>query len=137
MIEINRSPSRKELRQFGAVYLPAFCAILGALLYWRWGVTGAALGTWASGLVLSAACLCIPGAGKWLFVGLQLVTFPIGWASSHALLAVVYYAVLTPVGIIMKAMGYDPMQRNRDPGAKTYWQERAQVMDKRRYFRQF
>ena len=33
VIEINRNPSRQELRQFAAFWFPAFWALVGFLLY--------------------------------------------------------------------------------------------------------
>jgi hypothetical protein len=52
----------------------------------------------------------------WTRIGLLLnrVTSPV-------LLAVVYYAAVVPTGLVMRALGRDPMRRARDPRAGSYW----------------
>ena len=62
---------------------------------------------------------------------------PIGWTISHVVLAAVFYVVMTPIGILMKMLGHDPMQRSFDRAAPTYWLERKGDPDPRRAFRQF
>jgi len=56
---------------------------------------------------------------------------------SFVILAAIYYAVLTPIGLLMRLVGYDPMCRRRDANAASYWTSREPVDDVRRYFRQF
>lgn len=43
---------------------------------------------------------------------------------SPLMLAVVFFAVFTPVGIAMRAAGRDAMKRRFEPDAKTYWVKR-------------
>jgi hypothetical protein len=53
-------------------------------------------------------------------------------------LALVYYGVLTPIGLVMKLFGYDPMKKRFDSGAATYWVKRpGEKTGPKRYFRQF
>ena len=58
------------------------------------------------------------------------------WAAA-ALLAAIYYLVITPIGVIMRVCGYDPMQRRYDRNAKTYWKRRENQDDTKRYFKQY
>ena len=60
-----------------------------------------------------------------------------GVGKTHLLLAAVYFGVLTPIGLIMRLAGRDPMERRIDRAAPTYWVARRPVTDVRRYFRQF
>ena len=53
------------------------------------------------------------------------------------ILAVVYYLVLFPIGLILRLRGYDPMQRRFDRSAKSYWTPREQEEGTERYFKQF
>jgi hypothetical protein len=62
---------------------------------------------------------------------------PIGWTVSMALLAVVYILVFTPLGLALRAFGYDPMQRGFDRDRASYWGEHPPPPEPRRYFRQF
>jgi hypothetical protein len=79
--------------------------------------------TWAllasAGLAAIAAILprvLRPFNRVWTRIGLLLnrVTSPV-------LLAVVYYAAVVPTGLVMRALGRDPMRRARDPQAGSYW----------------
>ena len=63
------------------------------------------------------------GAGI-IYLGMAYAAFPIGLVISHAILAAVYYAVLTPIGLLMHLVGRDPMRRRFDPQAESYWIER-------------
>ena len=62
---------------------------------------------------------------------------PIGWTVSMTLLALVYLLVFTPIGLILRAFGHDPMQRGFDPERPSYWSEHPPPPEPRRYFRQF
>ena len=91
MISIQWNPERKQLRQFAAIWFPAF----GALLGW---VIGGKSGQWAAVQVAWMLCGGVALAGFFypplirpVFVGLILVTFPIGWVVSHVLLGAIFY----------------------------------------------
>jgi hypothetical protein len=34
---------------------------------------------------------------------------------------VLFYGVFTPIGLLMRALGKDPLRLARDPAAATYW----------------
>jgi len=40
---------------------------------------------------------------------------------SPLLIAVIFYGVVTPVGLISRLMGKDPLKLRRDPGSASYW----------------
>ena len=70
-------------------------------------------------------------------MGWMLAAVPIGWTISHLVLGIVFFAVVTPIGLLMRLLGRDPMDRRFDPNAKTYWAQRLPVGATDRYFRQF
>jgi hypothetical protein len=135
MVEINWNPSRKELRQFGFLCVVFF----GGIAAWRWSHHGVTIGVEI--LAAAAAIGGVLGAVrpellKWIYVGWMVAVFPIGWTISHLLLGFIYYAILTPIGLLIRALGHDPMNRTIDRTAKTYWNEHEQAPVPR-YFRQF
>ncbi len=80
----------------------------------------------------------IPSFMRLVFVGMSYLAWPIGFVVSHVVLAAVYYLVLTPIGLLMRVFGYDPMARRFDREAASYWHERATAgSEAKRYFRQF
>jgi hypothetical protein len=137
MIEINRNPSTKDLRQFAGIWFPLFCAVVGLVLYRRFGWHAAAIVVWAVGAVVAVIGLAAPAMAKPIFIGLMYVTFPIGWVVSHVLLGTVYYGMITPIGLVMRLAGRDTMTRRFDRSAATYWVPRPPVTDPERYFRQY
>lgn len=48
----------------------------------------------------------------------------LGRLVSPVVLGVVFFALFTPVGLLMRAFGRDAMCRRFEPAAKTYWVER-------------
>ena len=136
LLEINRNPSRRDLTWFGLV-LFLFFVVMG-------GVFGRALasdvarnGLWGAGAVLAAAYYAVPAWRRPMFVGWMYAAYPIGFVVSHVLLGLVYFGVVTPIGLLMRAVGHDPMTRRFDRAAATYWVKREPVTDVKRYFRQF
>ena len=72
-----------------------------------------------------------------IYVGWMVAVFPIGWTVSHLMMAVVYYFVVTPIGIWRTRQTGDPMTRKFDADAATYWEEREANKPPESYFRQF
>ena len=137
LVEINWNPSRRDLRQFAAIWLPALCALIG---FWIWRGTGsatAAVAALAIGVLLGVIGFAAPAVIRPVFLGLTCAAFPIGWVVSHVILAITYYAIITPIGLVMRLCGSDSMQRKIDRAAESYWIARENTADKRRYFRQF
>ena len=135
MMEINWNPSRKELRQFGFLCL-LFFGVLGAWSYSNNGFTIWNELLFAAAIIGGVLGAVAPQLLKYVFVGWIVAVFPIGWTVSHILLGAIYYLILTPIGLLVRAFGNDPMNRTFDRGAKSYWSthEQEQVA---RYFRQF
>jgi hypothetical protein len=45
----------------------------------------------------------------------------LSYVSSRIILAIVFFLVLTPIGLVKRAMGWDPLQRRSGSG-DTFWQ---------------
>lgn len=136
MIEINRHPSPRELRWFGAL-LALFVATLGALGRWRFDAPGVAAGVWGVGAALVLVYFALPPLRRGIYLAWLYAAYPMGWTISHLLLLLVYYAILTPVGLLLRLVGKDPLDRRLDPDAASHWSRRAQHDEVKRYFRQF
>ena len=137
VIEANRNPSRRELNLFGFIWMGFFLLVAGGL--WL------KLHAPSVPVALAALAVAVPVLGwaapsfmRVVYVGLSYMAWPIGFVVSHVLLGAVYYLLVTPIGLIMRAVGYDPMHRRFDPEAPSYWIERdGSERDPRSYFRQF
>ncbi|MFV1966342.1 MAG: SxtJ family membrane protein [Pirellulaceae bacterium] len=136
LVEINWRPSAKELRVF-AILLVLFSGIV------TW-VIGARLDAPLAGTIvfgvaagMAALGLLVPRLIWPVYVVWMAAALPVGWLVSHAVMAAVFYLVITPIGFIMRVCGRDPMERRFDKDASSYWKERDEPTETRRYFRQF
>ena len=129
-------PTAGELRWFGLL-LAAFAALLGGLvLYLSDSWLGAGV-LWAAGLLLASVYYGLPPTRYFLFRLWMMLFFPIGWLISHALIAMVYYLLITPVAMAMKLIGRDALEKAFDSSAKTYWTAMEEKPKNSRYFQQF
>lgn len=137
MVTVNWNPTEKDLNGFrwvALVLLPSVAVLLnlwkGLALPYCAGVAGAGVVIWASGFVSLTLT-------RWIFVGLMVVTLPIGLVVSFVVMSVFFFGLLTPVGLVFRLMKRDVLNRQFDDSASTYWQPHKQVQDAKRYFQQF
>jgi len=137
LVQLNLRPSKTQLRDFGDTAL-CMCNLIGFLLLWadripvRGFVILCGIGTVIYLLSRISARLVKP-----LYLGLILATWPIGWVVSHAAMALFYYGIVTPLGLLFRGIGRDVLCRRRDPQAATYWAACRPTRADRDYFRQF
>ena len=136
LIEINRNPSQRELKWFGAMFA-FFFAIVGALVYWRANSPAAALAIWGAAALIVVVYYGVPRLRRLIYVAWLYAALPIGWTVSHGALGLIYCSVLTPIGVTMRLLGRDPMSRGFDLSAGSYWVEHDPVSHPARYLRQF
>jgi hypothetical protein len=122
-------------RSFGLTFAAAFAA-LGAISL-RHG--GLGRGAWELGLAVGLLVVAAfaPGmlaplnrAWAWVGRGLNRVVSPL-------LILVLFYGVVTPVGLAMRAVGKDSLHLRRDPHSSSYWidcREESKTSDMRRQF---
>ena len=134
---LNRNPSSRELRQFAGIWLPLFLGLAGAFVGRRAGVWTAVVAVWGLGGMWCLAGVLRPALIRPLFVGWMRAAHPIGWAVSNGLVIAVYWLVITPIGMIMRALGRDPLEPLAGRSADSYWVERVPAEHRGRYFRQF
>jgi ABC-type uncharacterized transport system permease subunit len=136
IVRINRNPSRRELNQFGFIWL-GFVAVFGAIAWFKLDSPRLAVGLWIASVAVPVIGWIAPAFMRLVFVGMSMLAWPIGFVVSHVVLAVVYYLVLTPIGLAMRLIGYDPMSRKRGADETSRWVARGPGRGAESYFRQF
>jgi Saxitoxin biosynthesis operon protein SxtJ len=136
VIDLNLNPSKKELRVFGLCAL-AFLCLLAWIVARRTGSVPAGGAIAGLGIVVAGLALTVPQVLRPVWIVLMVVNYPIGWVVTHVVMALIFYLVVTPVGVIMRLTGRDPMERAFDRSAKTYWKPRRTDSASARYFRQY
>jgi hypothetical protein len=137
IVQINTDPTRKQLNQFGFIWL-GFLTLFGVLAWFKLDAPTLAKVLWVLAVVVPVIGWLVPAFMRLVFVGMSYLAWPIGFVVSHVVLALVYYLVFVPIGLLMRVFGYDPMKRGFDPEAATYWIARdPKASEPKRYFRQF
>jgi hypothetical protein len=136
MITIKKSPSPRELNWFGALGV-VFPGLIGGLIWWRTGQAVLAAAIWAAAGVALGLFVAVPRLRRPMYLAWMYAAFPIGWTVSHVVLALVFYVVFTPLGMVMRLTGRDPLQRGRAVADQTYWVRRCPAREPASYFRQF
>jgi hypothetical protein len=134
LIRINRNPTGRQLVVFGLAWL-VFCGILGLRLRMH-GHELAAEILWILAGSVPLAGAINPGLLRRIYLGLSYATYPLGLVVSFAFLAVVYYLVLTPIGLALHIFRYDPLSRRFDLKARSYWNRCNPKKSIESYFRQ-
>lgn len=75
----------------------------------------------AGGLLLSALAFVKPHWIRPVYFVAAGIAAVIGYFLSRLILFVVFAFVLTPIALLVRLFGKDPMQRRLDPKAGTYW----------------
>jgi len=113
------NPDRAALRRFGLVLGALVAGWFGLLMplafawtYRRW--------PWLAGGGVAVLALAWPAALRplqllWHYLGLVLA-----WVNTRILLFLVYILVITPIGLVLRLAGKDPLNRRLDPSATTY-----------------
>ena len=134
--EIKDNATPRVLRQFAAACL---------LLIGGWGLTlllrnphsdvGAFL--LGFGAALGGAGLAYPPCLRLVYLTAAALTFPIGWAVSRFLMAVIYFGLLAPIRLTFVLLGRDRLRLRRAPASFSYWRPRPAAPPVESYFRQF
>lgn len=130
------SLSRRRRREFTATWL-MFFVVAGVVTWYRfdsWPL-GAVLGV--VGLLVPLMSLVSPRHVAQLYGSMMWLQRPINRVASTVLLTLVYVCLVTPIGVLLRSRGRDPLKRNFDSQTESYWSERAPLEGPDCYFRQF
>jgi hypothetical protein len=133
--DISFAPATRTLRQFAALWLVFFGA-LACVQEFKYGRPALALALGVLAVTIGLLGLVRPQSMRLIYVGAMIVAFPIGWLVSRLLLAVLFYGMFTPIGLLFWALGRDVLRRRRTE-QRTYWAPKPKPADAQSYFRQF
>ena len=103
------------------------------------GVWNVELSLWIAGVgtLLGIVFWAIPKISKPFYLLWYCIACCIGIVLGNVLMGIVFYVVVTSVGLIMRLLNRDPLRRRIDKDADTYWLDVEKTEDPVRYFRQF
>lgn len=126
-------PSERDLYWFGYI-LPATGTLIAAALLW-FEMPAAALIAALAFVVVTCIYHCVAALKRSIYSLWMGIIRPVGWLLFNVLLAILYYALLTPIGIMRRVLGYDVLQirGHRQSG----WTRRKPPAGLYRYFEKF
>jgi len=132
LIQMNWHPSDQQLQQFGLASLLAFPVIA-----WFWGASQNVLAcASAVGVFLTLIGSLRPQALRPVFLGLCLVTLPIGLIVSELTLFLMFLLVFFPIGAVFRWLRRDALAlQSRSAGS--YWEIKTQPGSVAGYYRQW
>jgi len=127
-------PDRTELRKFALIFGGALVAF-GGLAWYR----GSELATWLGvpGATVILVGLALPQALRWLFFVWMAIGLVLGTIVTGIILTIIFLIAVTPIGLVMRLSGRDPMHRKLDPGARSYWIPKSPNTDRGRLEKYF
>jgi hypothetical protein len=111
-------PSEKELRSFGLLVGAVF-SVIGV---WPLLFRGEDVRVW--GIALGGALILLGGLSPGVLAPVHKVWMQaghmLGWVNTRILLGVVFYGLITPMGILFGLLGKDIMRRTFAQDSSTY-----------------
>lgn len=111
--------SPKKLRGFGLIVGAVFI-LLGSWFFWK-GVSPWRFVFGFIGTSLVTAGLIAPRALRTIYKGWMGFAFGVGWIVSRIILALLYYVVVTPVGLAARLLGKKFMDIDMRKKKDSYW----------------
>lgn len=111
-------PDKKGLRDFGLVTSAILVALFGLLFPWLFSGNYPLWPWWVAGFLSGWALLWPDGLKSvywaWMWFGNGL-----GWINSRLILALMFYGIITPIGLILRIIGKNPLKTHSST-AKSY-----------------
>jgi len=128
------SLSKKDLRKFGITIGAALLVIATFVIFKQ---ENSLILLAIPGLFFLTAAVA-PGLLKPVYIVWMKLAFILGWLNTRFLLVILFYLVLTPIGLMIKLLGIDLLERKINKNQKTYWKiKEGPVASSFLYKRQF
>ena len=131
----NIKEDKTTLRKFGFT-VGTVLLLVGIVLYLIGKSSSVVFG--GIGVLLILFGLILPNILKPLNKIWMTMAVILGWFMSRVILFILYYVIITPIGIFLKLIGKDFLQLKIDKSSKSYWETREKkIAEQIDYERQF
>ena len=129
------SYDKKILRQFGQM-TGAIFFIIAVLLFLKH--KHIAVPVVLISVVLLGTAYARPSALKPVYAAWMKAAFILGWINTRIILTALFYLVFAPIGLVMRLMGLDPLEKRIEKNRASYWKmKEKRVFDSSHYEKQF
>ncbi len=135
-ITINRS----KLKQFAWIMALMLGLVIPAILLWvgDWQISMAVQVMVLAGALFLVSGLMAPMVLRIPYIMWMLLALILGSVMTRIIIAIVFYFLITPVGMVRRALGKsDPLGSKTDPSASGYWILREEEPDSGRMKKQY
>lgn len=140
-VQLNWKPNKKEIRQFGAIFMGGFLLIGLAKYFWpfTWLISqDKTVGLWLMGMGVVVGGVGLTGSRialplYWAWLG---IAFVLGNIMSRVIISLIYFLLFTPMRILGNLLGRDRLQLKK-AAKDTYWFDISLPEDPKEYERQF
>ena len=135
--QISSSATTKQIRQFGLLVGMVLIAIGSWQLYRQIYPTTRII-LWVIGGFLFVSGLLWPKILKPFYILWMFLAHILSWINTRIILGLIFYLIFTPIGLIMRLIKRDPLQRKIDQEVDSYWIQREEPQNIKEHFeRQF
>lgn len=109
-----------EQRKFGLMMAGAI-AVVGLFRWWHRGALPTGFFTVAA--VFLFLGILLPGPLRPILAAWLKFAEILNWVVTHVLLTLAFFLLIWPTRLILGLVGHDPLKREWEPDASTYWED--------------
>ena len=131
----NIKTEKGDMRKFGII-VGIILLIIGAWIFWKEEETFKYF--MGIGLFLLLSGICIPLYLKKVYWVWMVLATILGWFMTRVILSLLFYLIITPIGLISRLFGKQFVELKWDKKSKTYWNYGSEdIFEKENLKRQF
>ena len=119
MLDLDRPKTKTELRNFGFVMAAAFL-IISSIAFWKDNPIGIVF--LSISVVFAITGLIYPSMLRPLEKAWMKLAYYLSIVMTTVILSLVYYLILTPIGLVMRMLGKDLLKKKLDRSQSSYWE---------------
>ncbi len=79
------------------------------------------------GMVIMCIGFIAPVILKPIYILWMIIAVLLGFVSTRVILTILFYLIITPISIIFKILGKDPLNKKIDKSKSSYWEYRENI----------
>ena len=111
--------NKQELKKFGLVMASAISLLFGLIIPFVSNHTYP-LWPWTLSSVFLIVSLIHPKLLSGIYIAWMKIGHVLGWINTRIILSLLFFGLLTPIGLVLRLLGKDPLLKKIDPNVFTY-----------------
>ena len=111
---------KQELRKFGLIMAMVISLLFGLTIPFIGSHNAYPLWPWTIASVFVIVSIVHPKLLHQVYKIWMKIGHVLGWINTRIILAVLFFGILTPIGLVLRALGKDPLLKTIEPDVTTY-----------------